>query len=239
MILVGITVVASPVDAETVIYGRLHSNEAYPDPVANKGSRFHLKDPQELSSGLKALFELEWQVDNGELLSSRNQQTENHPVYIASDADRESTAVGRQGTSYYNGANKVDIWDLSIDYRRGPLTIGTSFSNYREDGLENRELWGAATRYRFSDFALTAQYEYDRERDLEKSHEWTLMGEYYLGNNVLHARYSDRDWDGSTDPHWTFGLKHQINRRTSFYAEFQDNDRDTEQLYGAGIRHDF
>jgi predicted porin len=226
--LAGFIVIASPVDAETVIYGRLHTNQASPDSGEDQGPRFRLKNPEELGSGLRALFEVEWQVDSGRLTENSKQPTAGHRSYLERDL----------GTT--SGGNAVEAWDLSIDYRSGKHTIGTSLSNYREHGLENRQLWGAATRYRYSDFSLTARYEYDPDPEaLDQSHEWMLVGEYFLGDNVLHARYSNRDWDEDTDPNWAFGLTHQLNERTSFYAEFQDNDSNSEQLYGAGFRHDF
>ena len=226
LILTGVTLIASPVAAETVIYGRLQSNQAYSDAAVKH--RFSLKDPRQLGEGLNNLFELEWQVDGSDFLGSGN------PSY-----QEWRELIDRQGPLGYKDPSQTDIWDLAIGYRHGPLTIGTSFLNYQQNGLEQRELWGASTRYRISDFALTAQYEYDRERDADKSHEWALVGEYYLGNSVLRARYADRDWDDDTNHQWSFGLRHQFNKRTSFYAEFQDNQTETEQLYGAGIRHDF
>jgi predicted porin len=239
LILAGALAVPAVVEAETVIYGRLRSNLADPGSEADAGtrSRFGLKGSEETGKGLKALYQLEWQVDAANGLSTRNVRLEERPDFLASDWGM--TPFGRPWASYRSDLDHADILDLSMGYRKGPLSVGTTYLNYRQGDLEDRESWGATTRYRFSDFALTAQYEYDQAGVLENSDGWSLMGEYYLGNNVLRATYSDRDWDESTTHKWTLGLMHQFNKGTSFYAEFQDQDNDAQQRYGAGIRHNF
>ncbi len=137
------------------------------------------------------------------------------------------------------GRDGVDIWNASLDFNNGPLSVGTSYLDYRGRGTENRELWGASARYRRSGLTLIAQYEYEWIQGQDDNNEWSLVAEYRLGNNLLRAMYSDRESDGSRSYNRALGVQHYFDRRVSLYAEFQDSRIHKERRYGSGLRIDF
>jgi predicted porin len=137
------------------------------------------------------------------------------------------------------GRDGVDIWNASIDFNNGPVSIGTSYVDYRGSGPENRELWGVGAKYRFSGFTVIAQYEYEREQVSDNAYEWSLVGEYKLKNNILRVMYSDQEKNGSNSANWALGVQHYFSRRTSLYAEYQNTRINRSKRFGSGLRIDF
>jgi predicted porin len=160
------------------------------------------------------------------------------PEYLGFNA-RLGVVMAAEDDAPNLGRDGVDIWNASVDFNNGPVSIGTSYLDYRGSGLENRELWGVGAKYRYSRFTFIAQYEYQREQVTDNAYEWSLVGEYKLNNNLLRIMYSDQEKGGSNSYNWALGVQHYFSRRTSIYAEFQNNRIHREQRLGSGLRIDF
>jgi predicted porin len=147
----------------------------------------------------------------------------------------------------------VDVWNLSLDYNNGPLSVGLS---YLSDEHDDQDLWGIGGKYNFGDFALFAQYEQAGDVIVDEYYgedgwvvvrddfdAWGIGAEVYLGNNTIRAVYGQMD----SHDNWALGFEHNFSKMTRVYAEYQDTEigghsnaaDEVGKRFGIGIRHDF
>jgi len=135
-------VVAAPAAmAEVTVYGLAHvsvDNVSSDDGdndlnVSSRSSRVGVKAAEDLGGGLKAIAQMEWQVEmaddlNSDLKATNNITARNQIVGLAGGFG--TVALGRHDTPYKMSTGKLDLFsDTAADYNK---VIGTPA------GLENR-----------------------------------------------------------------------------------------------------
>jgi predicted porin len=132
------------------------------------------------------------------------------------------------------GEDGVDIYNLSLDYNNGPLSVGFSYISF--EGTSDTDQWGLAAKYNFGNFALIGQYE-----DADNGDDaWGLGAEAYFGNNTVRGVIGEKD--GSSDyDNWAIGFEHAFSKRTRVFVEYEDSESNAseEERFSVGIRHDF
>ncbi len=136
-------------------------------------------------------------------------------------------------TGAYTSEDGVDLYNLSLDYNNGPLSVGFSYLS-NEDG--DSEQWGIGAKYNFGNFALIGQYEENDDADVEA---WGLGAEGYFGNNTVRMVIGEDD-DGTSYDNWALGFEHAFSKRTRVFVEYEDSENtDDHERFSVGIRHDF
>ncbi len=170
------------------------------------------------------------------------------------DGDWDAANGGKSGVDWYNA---------SLDYNKGPLSLGLSYMEYL--GEEGYSQAGLGARYLVDNsFGMFATYEVVGESeidgvDLDLS-SFYLMGEYYFSNNILRFGYGsvrDRDELDESFGSWSVGLQHNFSKRTRIFVEYQASDNEQgspsdwsewynagapnlgHTRFGVGLRHDF
>ncbi len=150
----------------------------------------------------------------------------------------------------------ADLWNASIDYNNGPLSVGFSYLGVEGDDVNNGDWdqFGLAASWKFGDmFKLIGSYESRDGNGLATAaaqsrddvDAYTIMGEVYFGNNTIRAHYGNVDTDvtgGSDqdDDQWALGFKHNFSKRTSVHVEYEDSEIGVDhERFGVGVRHDF
>ncbi|MEW7981413.1 MAG: porin [Candidatus Sedimenticola endophacoides] len=145
------------------------------------------------------------------------------------------------------GEDGIDAYNLSLDYSNGPLSVG--FSLLDAGGTVDGKQWGIGAKYKMDSFALFAQYE-DADFEIYNAlmtatetadvDAYAIGVEAYFGNNTLRAKFGEVDTATDTEQ-WSIGLQHNFSKRTTAFAEYENNETgstDTDR-FGFGIRHDF
>jgi predicted porin len=142
--------------------------------------------------------------------------------------------ISDESTFSDKGEDGVDIYNLSLDYNNGPLSVG--FSYLSMEGTADTDQWGLAAKYNFGNFALIGQYE-DKDNGDDA---WGLGAEAYFGNNTVRGVIGEKD--GSSDyDNWAIGFEHAFSKRTRVFVEYEDSESNAseEERFSVGIRHDF
>jgi predicted porin len=132
-------VVAAPAAmAEVTVYGLAHvsvdniSSDANGDTsvaVSSRASRVGVKAAEDLGGGLKAIAQMEWQIDMSETAGAANNISSRNQI-VGLSGGFGTIALGRHDTPYKMSTGKLDIFaDTAADYN---AIIGSPA------GLENR-----------------------------------------------------------------------------------------------------
>jgi predicted porin len=134
------------------------------------------------------------------------------------------------------GEDDIDIWNVSLDYNNGPLSVGVSYLAF--EGVVDADLWGIGAKYNFGNFAIIGQYEDADGGD----DEFGIAAEAYFGNNTVRALFGQREVAGVDVDNYVLGVEHAFSKRTRVFAEYEDSESNAatdDDRFGVGIRHDF
>ncbi|WP_275100448.1 porin [Sedimenticola hydrogenitrophicus] len=139
------------------------------------------------------------------------------------------------------GEDGIDVYNVSVDYNNGPLSVGVSYLGF--EGALDSELVGIGAKYNFGNFAIIGQYEdFSAPVSALDSDSWGLAAEAYFGNNTVRAMFGQAEVAGVDFDTWAVGVEHAFSKRTRVFAEYEDSELNAatdDDRFGVGIRHDF
>ena len=118
-------VVSTSLFADTTLYGRIRNALVYRDygpndsstdgqwDVESHTSRFGFKGSEDLGNGLKALFQIEFQIDTADGVGTSNERVENRLGWVGISGAWGTGTIGRQWTPYYGSVNKTDRFQMA------------------------------------------------------------------------------------------------------------------------------
>jgi predicted porin len=139
------------------------------------------------------------------------------------------------------GEDDIDIYNVSLDYDNGPLSVGVSYLAF--EGVVDSELVGIGAKYNFGNFAIIGQYEdFSAPVSALDSDSWGIAAEAYFGNNTVRALVGQTEVAGVDFDNYVLGVEHAFSKRTRVFAEYEDSESNAatdDDRFGVGIRHDF
>jgi len=142
--------------------------------------------------------------------------------------------------AYSNSFNGVDLTiasvgndtndnfdDTAISLTTTVAGVKLSAANLNQSGTDDDiTIYGA----KYTMDGLTVAVVREDVDDASEDYDTTgISVSYAMGNNVLSASTSTRDYDGSTADRdvTTFGIEHKLGKKTSIYASYADKDTGT------------
>jgi predicted porin len=151
---------------------------------------------------------------------------------------------GAPGASAGDGI--ADHYSFGARYAGGGLKVGGGYES-KTDGVEDEEIMQIGASYNFDIFTVAGHYEavdnlgWVAGSDQES---FAFSGKVKLGNNTLHAIYSDTDGgDGEGFDAWGVGADHAFSKRTKVYAAYASRDysgaTSDDDQFSIGMIHSF
>lgn len=155
-----------------------------------------------------------------------------------------------------NLSNEVDMWNIGLTYKNGPLFVGASYMALDGDGFDrvtsgisntDAEQWGVAVGFNTGPFALSLAYENGdlNQRNYGDTENVILTGQYTFGPHILRAAYAHSNpdegriavIDTANTPrvllqdeadNWVLGYQYNFSKRTRLWVEYVGQEIDND-----------
>jgi len=147
--------------------------------------------------------------------------------------------------AYSNSFNGVDLTvatvgndsDDNFDDKAISLTttlagVKLSVANLNQGGATDDDITIYGAKYSIDGLTVAVVREDVDDNAASSAEDYDTTGisaSYAMGNNVISASHSTRDYDGTTKDRevTTFGIEHKLGKKTSIYASYADKDTGT------------
>jgi len=152
--------------------------------------------------------------------------------------------------------DSVDKWELSGQYKAGPMQIGAAFGNDQRSmstgTIVDTDTWGIGGSYAFGDLSVEGHFvNKDVGGANGETDGFALGATYKMGATQIHGAYRAASAEGATGDtdtdDWYIGVRHFMSKETRVFAEFRNVEVDAPvggtdtdvDMFAIGMRKDW